>query len=617
MGGFAKEKEKKGNHLQKKHFSRLIENSNSKSGPRLSMLPTTLARWSFPRGSAWITSRPSRCRSGLLSGARIQRRQRRRERSASLASNSAASTSTSTSTSELSCRHFDACSGCSLADDLAAPPAFREAAAWFRTHGVELERRSERKVRAHGWRCRARLAVRRSEGEEDEENGKPSSPSFAVDIGLFRSGTHAVSPIPDCVAHHPRINDAVAAIKEAVERLKTRVYSETRHARGGLRYLQLTAVSSSEEDDDDNETQKTPIHEDAGARIQLVLVWGSDGSRQPAAKAEAEKLARLLWEEHGEASSSPSSSSPPLFHSIFLNWQPSPGNSVMGPSYERFAGPELAWQRIAVEVGSEQEKGEEQRQRQQEGKHTLVPVALSPAAFSQANPQAFGSLVGELARVWSGAGNEGKGSGGSRIVALADLHAGAGAVGLSLAAATEASSSSSSSPSSPCSLPLSSSSPLAALERVVAVDCVGAGRIPLAAAAARLARRGVAVSVDFFEARAGDDPARWLDGIDAAVVDPPRKGLALGDPELLRVLCEAPPRSLRRFAYISCHFPSLRRDAESLLGGRSDGGGSGSSESNDGEKQNKPFWRLSHGAARIFFPGAEHVECLAVFERVD
>ena len=31
------------------------------------------------------------------------------------------------------------------------------------------------------------------------------------------------------------------------------------------------------------------------------------------------------------------------------------------------------------------------------------------------------------------------------------------------------------------------------------------------------------------------------------------------------MLCESPPRALRRFAYISCHFPSLRRDAGELL----------------------------------------------------
>lgn len=531
------------------------------------------------------------------------------------AADASTSSSSSSSSSELSCRHFRDCSGCSLSDDLSTPPVLREASARFRSVGVEIDT-AERAANAHGWRCRARLAVRQGEGGEGGNHR-----AAAVDIGLFRSGTHSVSAIPDCVAHHPRINEAVEAIRSAVERLGTRVYSEGKHARGGLRYLQLTAVSG----DESEKATKTPTHEDARARIQLVLVWGSDGSRQPAARGEAERLARLLWEEQkeeerNEAAASPASAPPPpLLHSIFLNWQPSPGNAVMGPTYERFAGPELAWQRIAVETGGGKREGSDScsAAASSTSTSTSVAVALSPAAFSQANPSAFGSLVGELARVWSVGGPEEEDRG---IVALADLHAGAGAVGLSLAAAAAALPA-----TSKTSLSSSPPPPLAALERVVAVDCVGAGREPLAASAERLnsgnggeeEEKKKKISVEFFEARAGEDPARWLASADAAVVDPPRKGLALGDPELLRVLCESPPRGLRRFAYISCHFPSLRRDAEELLQLPSSSEG-GKQRSDSGETRNKrPLWRLSHGAARVFFPGADHVECLAVFERID
>lgn len=572
------------------------------------MRPAALARWSCPHGGASIASRMFR--SGGLSSARIQRQRRSESQVRSAAEFDAdadASTpfpsTSSSSPSELNCRHFRDCSGCNHSDDLANPPVFQEAFAWFRSQGVEIDKPEKKKKAnaAHGWRCRARLAVRLSSDEGERGEGKK------VDIGLFLSGTHAVSAIPDCVAHHPRINEAVEVIKNAVERLQTRVYSEARHLRGGLRYLQLTAVSSDVDDENENDDSKTPIHEDARAQIQLVLVWGSDGSRQPAARGEAERLARLLWEEGNEKG---------LFHSVFLNWQPSPGNSVMGASFERFAGPELAWQRIAVELGGGKED---------EKSTVSVAVALSPAAFSQANPAAFGSLVGELARVWS-IGGTGE-SESDRIVAMADLHAGAGAVGLALAAVAAAAASPAAAKAAPSSSS-SSSSPLAALERVIAVDCIGAGRAPLAASAARLQPRensGKKISVEFFEARAGEDPARWLAGADAAVVDPPRKGLAVGDPELLRVLCEAPPRALRRFAYISCHFPSLRRDAEELLlllqpsvvVPRSGGESGAESESSGGTRKKRPLWRLSHGAARIFFPGADHVECLAVFERVD
>ena len=108
--------------------------------------------------------------------------------------------------------------------------------------------------------------------------------------------------------------------------------------------------------------------------------------------------------------------------------------------------------------------------------------------------------------------------------------------------------------------------------------------------------------------------------------------------ELVACLCDSPPAELRVVAYIrrdegrgggrrpslngdwvgprhcpspspwgshqnafpppplSCHFPSLARDGDALLA-------SGA-------------WRLAAGAASVFFPGADAVEALAVFERV-
>lgn len=43
--------------------------------------------------------------------------------------------------------------------------------------------------------------------------------------------------------HHPRLNEAVDAVRRSVQRLGIRPYSE-RTGRGELRYLQLTAVGS-------------------------------------------------------------------------------------------------------------------------------------------------------------------------------------------------------------------------------------------------------------------------------------------------------------------------------------------------------------------------------------
>ena len=87
-------------------------------------------------------------------------------------------------------------------------------------------------------------------------------------------------------------------------------------------------------------------------------------------------------------------------------------------------------------------------------------------------------------------------------------------------------------------------------------------------------------------------------GADAAVVDPPRKGL---DPPLLAALCAAPAgggacAALRTLVYVSCGFPALTRDADALLAAG---------------------WRVRGGVAtaHVLFLGANHIETVVCFER--
>ena len=86
-------------------------------------------------------------------------------------------------------------------------------------------------------------------------------------------------------------------------------------------------------------------------------------------------------------------------------------------------------------------------------------------------------------------------------------------------------------------------------------------------------------------------------GADAALVDPPRKGL---DPALLDALCDRSGQTacagLRTLVYVSCGFPALRRDADFLL---------------------SAGWRVAGGAAsaHVLFWGANHIETVVVFER--
>ena len=83
---------------------------------------------------------------------------------------------------ELGCSHFPECSGCHLATSVFDPPIVTQAREFFASRGYNDFTTVSGPV--HGWRCRARLAVR----------GKPGSPV----IGLFKRGTHETVPIPEC-----------------------------------------------------------------------------------------------------------------------------------------------------------------------------------------------------------------------------------------------------------------------------------------------------------------------------------------------------------------------------------------------------------------------------------
>src|SRR5205085_2312593 len=81
-----------------------------------------------------------------------------------------------------------------------------------------------------GFRVRARLAVR----------GRASSPK----IGIFQEGSHRIADIPSCTIHHPAINAAARAIRDAVRRTGTAPYADKPHA-GLLRYVQLVVERGS------------------------------------------------------------------------------------------------------------------------------------------------------------------------------------------------------------------------------------------------------------------------------------------------------------------------------------------------------------------------------------
>lgn len=388
----------------------------------------------------------------------------------------------------LDCKHFSDCSGCNLDVDLPEPPLIRHAGEFFSSKGCRNVQSTF--VEAHEWRCRARLAVR-------------GGPKGGLTIGLFRSNSHVVEPIPDCRVHHPRINEAVRVIHKAClnnhvsgyqERIRRDQSKRKKHkinhqdCVGLLRYLQLTAVC----EDCDKAFRTT---NESTALIQAVFVVncapGDTGSLKPLMQA-----VQQIKECYGPASLHP------LFHSLWLNFQMSPGNKILGDAWEHLSGEEWVWQRFAG-----------------------VDIALAPGSFVQAN---YGAMDAALRRMHTLIPSH------SRVL---DLHAGVGTIGLSVLAA------------GCCSV-------------LQCVEINPAGEAAFAQSLARLRQAGINVQASYHVAAAGDSPFRWFKDADVIIVDPPRKGL---EPKLLENLKQCDTSSKKRLLYLSCGFEALMKDSEALL----------------------------------------------------
>ncbi len=88
---------------------------------------------------------------------------------------------------------------------------------------------------------------------------------------------------------------------------------------------------------------------------------------------------------------------------------------------------------------------------------------------------------------------------------------------------------------------------------------------------------------------------------DIVIVDPPRKGL---DDAVIAALLKSP--GPQRLIYVSCGFNAFKRDANQLLG----------LSIPATSLVTSPIWRLTHAEGHVLFPGANHLETLAVFDRI-
>ncbi|HLZ98075.1 MAG TPA: hypothetical protein VKP66_08985 [Steroidobacteraceae bacterium] len=199
-----------------------------------------------------------------------------------------------------------------------------------------------------GYRHRARLAIR----------GRVGTPK----LGLFQTDTHRVVHIPNCSVQHPLINRVAAVVRRALVDANVTCYSDAAHL-GHARYLQVVVERSSQ-------------------TAQVVLIANSTTPEPLAACLD------LIRERLG-----------PELHSLWFNSNCERSNTILGPGFHRWCGPECVVERFGG-----------------------AAVHYPPGAFGQNNLEIAQSIIEHV---------RGQIPGGSRV---AEFYAGVGAIGLSVLA---------------------------------------------------------------------------------------------------------------------------------------------------------------------------------------
>ena len=122
-------------------------------------------------------------------------------------------------------------------------------------------------------------------------------------LGLFELGSHHVVHIPNCIVHHPLINRVAAVVRKALADARISTYSDMAHL-GLARYLQVVVERSSQ-------------------TAQVVLVVNSTDPEPVAGCLDTiqERLGNEL-------------------HSLWWNGNTERANTILGPTFQRWSGPE-------------------------------------------------------------------------------------------------------------------------------------------------------------------------------------------------------------------------------------------------------------------------------------
>lgn len=455
------------------------------------------------------------------------------------------------------------------------------------------------------WRTQAKLAVAPA---SDNAWSRQAGCRF----GLYQRGSHVVLPIPDCAVHHPSINRAIQILQECTAQAGTAAFSESSRE-GGLRYVQC-------------QVERTT------GKVILTLVWHADQLKD--AQPALGRLVKALQTYDKKES---------LWHSIWCHCNDSAGNVIFHRNprrWHRLVGPEYCREPLprmsSSKAGNHNEEGS-----------PAGWLYFSPMTFRQGNLDGFSVLALDVAQAVPP---------GSKVC---ELYAGVGVLGLTALAhhhygpeALKWIRCSDENPHNPrCfnravdSLPSyvtgqgnknndnnkdrrrrssgpknePSSSASEGLTLAQLAKLLEEGQDPFADSSGRNNANnddGDEPKTSYMVASAAQAlRAGQALGANVLIVDPPRKGLedAVLD-ELCKPFTPNQPyvdsasllsipddkihwtNDVRTLIYVSCGFEALARDAERLLTSRAG-------------------WKIQSATGYILFPGSDHVETLAIFER--